>query len=140
MNFSLEKVLILKNIPIFADVSESSLSDFIGVCEEQAFTKGKIILQKGQVNDALYIIITGAVQITTEQGVVTEAGAQEFFGEVSALSPSPLDKQVVAIEDTVVLKISSKNLYEIMALHTSIAKGIIKTLANRLKVLDNTHI
>ena len=140
MNFSLEKVLLLKKIPVFSAVSESALSDFISVCEEKAFSKGKVILHAGQTNDSLYIVLTGCVQITDGKDVLCEAGAQEIFGEVSALSPSPLVAQVVAIEDSVVLCITHTRLYEIMALHTEIAQGIIKTLANRLKVLDNRHI
>ena len=47
MRLSLEKVLVLKNIPAFADVSEAALSDFIYASEEIAFPKGKDILKKG---------------------------------------------------------------------------------------------
>ncbi len=140
MRFSLEKVLVLKNIAIFADVSESALGDFISVSEEVAFPKGKIILQKGDVNKYLYIILTGAIQIKEGENVVGEAGAQEMFGEMTALNPSTVDVTVCALEETLALRIASENLYEMMALHPNIAKGIIKTLVSRLKVLDNRHI
>ena len=140
MQVSLEKVLILKNIPVFMDVPESALCDFISVCEELAFTKGKNILSKGQNNRYLYIIVTGSVQITDKKESFYEIGAQELFGQITALNPSIVDMNVVALEDTIVLRISSKNLYEMMSLHPSIAKGIIKTLANKLKVLDNKSI
>ena len=140
MNFSLEKVLVLKNIPAFSEVSESALSDLIHVCEELAFSKGQVILHKGQKNNYLYIVITGLVQITDGKNISFEVGSQELFGENTALSPSVLETQITALENTILLRIETENLYEMMSLHPSIAKGIIKTLANRLKILDNKHI
>lgn len=140
MRLSLEKVLVLKNIPAFADVSESALSDFIYASEEVAFAKGKDILKKGDVNKYLYILLAGMVRLTDGEIILSEVSVQEMFGEMTALNPSSIDVTVTAVEETLALRISSENLYEMMALHPNITKGIIKTLVNRLKVLDNRHI
>lgn len=140
MRLSLEKVLVLKNIPAFADVSESALSDFIYASEEVAFAKGKDILKKGDINKYLYILLAGMVQLHDGETILSEVRVQEMFGEMTALHPSQTDVSVTATEETLALRISSENLYEMMALHPNITKGIIKTLVNRLKVLDNRHI
>lgn len=140
MRLSLEKVLVLKNIPAFADVSESALSDFIYASEEVAFAKGKDILKKGDVNKYLYILLAGMVRLTDGETILSEVSVQEMFGEMTALNPTAIDVTVTAVEETLALRISSENLYEMMALHPNITKGIIKTLVNRLKVLDNRHI
>ena len=140
MRLSLEKVLVLKNIPAFADVSESALSDFIYASEEVAFAKGKDILKKGDVNKYLYILLAGMVRLTDGETILSEVSVQEMFGEITALNPSSIDVTVTALEETLALRISSENLYEMMALHPNITKGIIKMLVNRLKVLDNRHI
>ena len=140
MRLSLEKVLVLKNIPAFADVSESALSDFIYASEEVAFAKGKDILKKGEVNNYLYILLAGMVRLTDGETILSEVSVQEMFGEMTALNPTAIDVTVTAMEETLALRISSENLYEMMALHPNITKGIIKTLVNRLKVLDNRHI
>ena len=140
MRLSLEKVLLLKNIAAFAQVSETALSDFVYACEEIAFPKGKVILKKGDENHYLYILLTGVVQVHNGDEILSEAQSQEMFGEMTALSPAPIDATVTAKEETLALRISSENLYEMMSLHPNIAKGIIKTLVNRLKVLDNRHI
>ena len=140
MRLSLEKVLVLKNIPAFADASESALSDFIYASEEVAFAKGKDILKQGDTNNFLYIVLSGMVQLREGETILNEIQSQEMFGEMTALIPSVIDVTVTAIEETVVLRISSENLYEMMSLHPNIAKGIIKTLVSRLKILDNRHI
>ena len=140
MRLSLEKVLVLKNIPAFADVSEAALSDFIYASEEIAFPKGKDILKKGEINRYLYVLLTGMVQIHEGETILSEVRGQEMFGEITALSPNITEVNVTAVEETLALRISSENLYEIMGLHPNITKGIIKTLVSRLKVLDNRHI
>ena len=140
MRLSLEKVLVLKNIPAFTDVSESALSDFIYASEEVAFAKGKDILKKGDENKYLYILLAGLVQLHDGETILGEVSVQEMFGEMTALNPSSIGVTVTATEETLALRISSENLYEMMALHPNIAKGIIKMLVSRLKVLDNRHI
>ena len=80
------------------------------------------------------------VQVHDEKTVLSETQSQEMFAEMTALYPSVVDATVTATEESLVLRMSSENLYAIMALHPNIAKGIIKTLVNRLKVLDNRHI
>ena len=132
--------MVLKNISAFADVSETALSDFIYASEEVAFPKGKDILKKGDMNKYLYILLTGMIQIHDRETILSELRGQEMFGEMTALNPSAVDVSVTATEESLLLRISSENLYEIMALHPNITKGIIKTLVSRLKVLDNRHI
>lgn len=140
MRLTLEKVLVLKNIPAFQDVSESALSDFIYASEEVAYAPGKEIVSKGSLNKYLYVLLHGMVQVKDGDTVLSEAETHQVFGELTALHPEIVDVSVEAVQETIALRISSENLYEIMALHPSIAKGIIKVLVTRLKVLDNRHI
>lgn len=140
MRLTLEKVLVLKNIPVFEDVSESAISDFIFASEEVAFAVGEDIIQKGQQGDSLFIILHGLVQIHEGNNVLSELETRQLFGELTALCPSAVPMTVTAVEETVALKISSEKLYEIMSLHPSIAKGLIKVLVTRLQLLDNRRI
>ncbi len=140
MRLTLEKVLVLKNITAFAEASESALSDFIYASEEVAYSAGQEIVAKGARNNYLYILLYGRVAIKDGETVLSEAETHQVFGELTALTPDVVDVSVVAEEETIALRISSENLYEIMTLHPSIAKGIIKMLVSRLKVIDNRHI
>ena len=140
MRLTLEKVLILKNIPAFEGVSESALSDFIYASEEVAFPAGTEIVAKGQVNNSLYIILHGMVQIKEGETTLSELETRQMFGELTALNPSVVEVTVTAKEETIALRMTSDKVYEMMALHPSIAKGIIKVLVSRLQLLDNRHI
>ncbi len=140
MRLTLEKVLILKNIPAFDDVSESALSDFIYASEEVAYKANQEIVKKGTVSDSLFIILHGMVQIKENENILSEVEPRQMFGELSALNPGIVEVSVTAKEETIALKMTSDKLYEIMSLHPSIMKGIIKGLVSRLQLLDNRHI
>lgn len=140
MRLTLEKVLVLKNIPAFEQVSESALSDFIFATEEVAFHEREEIIEKGSMNNHLYIILHGRVKIHEDETLLSEMETRQMFGELTVLNPSVVSVTVTALEETIALRISSEKLYEMMALHPSIAKGLIKVLVSRLQLLDNRHI
>lgn len=133
MVMTFEKVLILKNIPIFEQATEAALADLIAVGEEKTYKAGDVIMDNKTSNKYLYIILSGAVRVMDGEEVVHELGARQFFGETTVLSPAILPFENVAHEKTTVLKISGDRLYQMMALHPSLAKGFMGELSRRLR-------
>lgn len=133
MSITFEKVLILKNIPMFENASEMALSDLISSAEEKTFKVGDVLLDNQKENTALFIVLSGKAQAVLGDDVVLEFGPRQFFGETTVLSPAVLPYQVKAVESTCVLKISGHRLYQVMSLHPSIAKGFIGELSRRLR-------
>ena len=130
-----EKVLVLKNIPFFAEASELALSDLIAVCEEHTVKTGEIISKAGDENRYLLMILSGSVHVVDTSGsLITEIGARQVFGETTVMSPAILPYQVVAQTQTTFLKISGDQLYRMMALHPSLAYGFIGELSKRLRL------
>lgn len=132
MSITFEKVLVLKNVSVFEKASEMALADLISVCEEKNFKEKEIILSEGQTNKFLYIIINGRVQLKQDDTVLSDLEARQFFGETTVLNPMPFPATVVAMERTAVLRIGSEQLYQMMALHPSLARGFLGELSKRL--------
>ena len=128
-----EKVLILKNISIFEESSEMALSDLIAVAEEKTYKAGEEIIPSGIENTFLYIILSGSVHCTDKEGIVTEFGPRQYFGETTVLCPAVIPYEIRANDKTTVLRISGNRLYQIIALHPSIAHGFIGELSRRLR-------
>ena len=133
-----EKVLVLKNIPFFAEASELALSDLIAVCEECTAKADEVILESGQENKYLFMILSGNVHVIGDDDhLITEIGARQVFGETTVLSPALLPYRIQAQTQTTFLKVSGDQLYRMMALHPSLAFGFIGELSKRLR---QTHI
>ena len=57
MSITFEKVLVLKNIPMFESASEMALSDLIAASEEKTYKAGDVIIDNEKENytiDSVY--------------------------------------------------------------------------------------
>lgn len=133
MAITFEKVLVLKNIPIFEQASEMALADLIASCEEKTYKAGDVILDNKTLSRYLYIILSGTVHVMDGETVVHELSARQFFGETTVFSPAVLPFENVAHEKTTLLRISGERLYQMMALHPTLGKGFIGELSRRLR-------
>lgn len=133
MSITFEKVLILKNIPIFVEASEMALSDLIAACEEKTYKAGDVIIDNKTVNRYLYIILSGSIRVMDGETVMHELSARQFLGETTVLSPAVLPFESIAHEKTTLLRIGGDRLYQMMALHPSLGKAFIGELSKRLR-------
>ena len=133
MRLTLEKVLILKNIPLFAGSPETALSDIIAASEETAAMIGTDIVKEGKTWNDLYIILQGQARAHKNGETVREYNALTTFGELAALDAETAETTITALEDTIMFKISGAALYRLMNEHKSLERNLIKTLCERLR-------
>ena len=133
MSITFEKVLVLKNIPMFENASEMVLSDLIAASEEKTYKSGDVMIDNEKENSFLFIVLFGKAGTIQEGEVIQEYAPRQIFGETTVLSPAVLPFPIKALEKTIVLKISGHRLYQVMSLHPSIAKGFIGELSKRLR-------
>jgi CRP/FNR family cyclic AMP-dependent transcriptional regulator len=81
----IEKVLILKSLPIFKDTPENILADLAPIMQEEEFEQGTLVFREGDIGDCMYIIHRGAVRIHKKDTVLAVLGEKEVFGELSLL-------------------------------------------------------
>lgn len=133
MQLTLEKVLILKNVPLFAGIPEATLSDIIAASEETAAMIGTDIVREGDMWNELYIILQGQVRLHKNGKTLQEYATFDIFGELSALDAAPSDITVTALEDTVMYKIHGSTLYRLMNAHKALERSIIRMLCHRIR-------
>ena len=60
-NFSLEKI---KQIPIFANLSNENLKNIISIIKERSIHKDETINKEGETGNEMYILFEGEIEIT----------------------------------------------------------------------------
>ena len=133
MLLTIEKVIILKSVSIFAEIPDESLVEVASILEEVEFKAGEEILRKGDLGTSMYIIVNGRVRVHVEDMEMTTLGEREVFGELAALDPEPRSASITAIEDTHLFRIERGPLFELMTEHPEVAQGIIGVLCQRLR-------
>ena len=104
MSITFEKVLVLKNIPMFESASEMALSDLIAASEEKTYKAGDVIVDNEKENSFLFIVLLGKAAVVQEGETIQEFASRQIFGETTVLSPAVLPYPIKALEKTIVLK------------------------------------
>ncbi|CAG5109480.1 Oidioi.mRNA.OKI2018_I69.chr2.g4012.t2.cds [Oikopleura dioica] len=100
-----EKYQLLKSQKDLSGLKESNLRKIADCLEEEHYEDGDIIIKQGEVGDNFFIIRTGSVRITVNDGEGEKEVAQkaegEFFGEKALLTSDTRSANVYAVGDIV---------------------------------------
>ena len=130
---TIEKVIILKTVSIFAETSDDVLADVAAISEETEASVGQTIFEKGDPGDSLYMIASGRVRVHDGERTLNDLTAGNVFGEMAVLDPEPRSAAVTAVEDTQLLRLDQQALYELIDDRPEVARGIIRVLSQHLR-------
>lgn len=140
---TVEKVLFLKSIDLFSQISGEDLSQIALITDEVHFEDGDEIFHQGDGGQTLFFIIEGKVRIHAN-GVADDLAVlseRAVFGEMALLDSEPRSASATALTDVVCLKIERDDFNEILTEKSEIAQGIIKVLTRRLRsTLDRQRV
>ncbi len=140
MLMTIERVVILKSVDIFATIAEDHLVELARIANEVDYRAGDAIMRRGESGTSMYIIISGRVRIHAGDQVIAELGEREVIGELAALDPEERSADITAVTDTRVFCIESGSLYELMGEHGDVNREIIRVLCRRLRRNTATYI
>jgi len=127
----------LKNIQLFASLTDEELRQISDILVVKRFKKNEIILQEEDTNEYMYVILNGKVKVvqTTEDGkeiLLALHQSGDFFGEMSLIDGKTSPANVIATEDSTAAIISKKDF-------NSLIRNQKKVLDNLLLILCSRH-
>jgi len=134
----MSRVSMLRNVPLFAGLSDQELEVLAGSLGRRTFGKGMIIFHKGSVGQTLYIIESGKVRIfiLSESGQeisVNVYGPGDVFGELALLDGLPRSAGAVVMEKTVTFTLHRDDFLRHLEACPHMARSIIEVLSTRLR-------
>ena len=130
---TIEKVILLKGVAMFAATSEDILADVATILEEVELNAGELVFGKGEQGDSMYIIINGKVRVFDGDKTINFLGEREIFGELALLDPEPRSAAVEAVDETRLFRLDRNTLFELMADNIGVVSGIMQVLCRRLR-------
>jgi HEAT repeat protein len=128
-----ERVIFLKAIPIFAEIPEADLAELADRFGEQRVSAGATIVSEGDLGTSMYMVVSGNVRVHRDDVEIDRMGEGSVFGELAALDTQPRSASVTALDETLLFSVNQEALYEIMAEHPVMLRGIIKVLCDRIR-------
>lgn len=136
----------LSQIPLFADLTTTESEVLSRSFEELAFAVGDVVIRTGEFEPALYVVLTGAVDIVLdvpggEDALVASVEPQGVFGETSFFHPAPHSATVRCRQPTTVVRLPRKEFDRLLAENSLPAYRIgakaAQILAARLQATDH---
>ncbi len=129
----IEKVLSLKSIDLFAQISTEELSPIAAIAEECSKNTGDEIIHEGDQGDCMYLLIEGRVKVHSGERVFVELGEGSCFGEMAILDTEPRSASITALTDCLLLRISREDFNELLLEKPEISRAILTVLTHRLR-------
>ena len=128
----------IRQVPIFSAFTPSEAKEINPYLVDARFRKKETIFSEGDPPDWLFIVKKGKVKITKlshggKELILEIIAPVDFFGGVAVMRGFPYPANAVAMEDSEVLKISRKNLLNIMDRFPSLMYCMATNIGDRIK-------
>jgi CRP/FNR family cyclic AMP-dependent transcriptional regulator len=130
---TIERVAVLHRVALFADVPGEALVPVARLLEEVRVDAGVTIMERGAVEDWLFVVADGRVRVHIDAKTLVENGPGGVFGELAVLAPAPRSASVTAMEPTLLLRLRRVAFEELLDDRPEIARAVISTLARLLQ-------
>ena len=131
----IEKVLLLQNIEVFAEVPTDQLAALAAIAREMSVLTGDTVYREDDIPDALYLVLEGHVLLHQGDREVTTAARSSTFGTWALFDDEPRVMTATATVDTRLLRIDRSEFNDLLSDDVRIAKGIIRTVTRKLREL-----
>ncbi|MDX1950874.1 MAG: cyclic nucleotide-binding domain-containing protein [Verrucomicrobiota bacterium] len=134
----------LRRVKIFAGMNDDQLLRFMQFMELRKVPQWTEVVKQGDPGDAMYLVLEGELRvrmlITGKETILAILQSGEFFGEIALFDHGPRSADVIANENSSLLKISVSNFQRLVNEAPELAApfllGIGKTLTGRIRA-DN---
>jgi CRP-like cAMP-binding protein len=130
----------LASVPLFRDLSDGDLALLAGTLRTRRYRRGEVIFHQGDPGDALHIILSGRVKISSpsENGVeaiLTTLRPGEFFGSLALLDGAPRSATATAVGSTETVILPRDRFRQLLNDWPEIRDHVFAELAHELRRL-----
>ena len=126
----------LRAMSLFRNLSVAEAAILGTLIERRTYAAGEIIVRRGQVGDALFLIEAGRAEIrmrgwTRSPVTVASLGPDDFFGELALATGTEIISDVVAVTPVTLLRLTKDDYARYLLPTPDIEREIVRTAAAR---------
>ena len=122
---------MLQKAPLWSGLNEKELKVIARSFKELKYESGDIIVRKGEAGVGFYLMAEGTVEVRSDGKVLSRLGPGQFFGEMALLDGQPRSADVVALEPSKCLALTSWSFKSIVSNHPKMALKLLEESTRR---------
>jgi CRP-like cAMP-binding protein len=126
------RIDVLRQVPLFSELSRKDLKRIAGAMVERAFSQGETITREGETSVGFFVIEEGRARVSMHGDEVGELRAGEHFGEIALIAERPRLATVTAETDLVCCAMTSWDFRRLVESNADIAWKILASTARKL--------
>jgi predicted acylesterase/phospholipase RssA/CRP-like cAMP-binding protein len=135
-----ELLSLLKTCKLFSSLKEDECVKLLKKFKTVYLKKNKILFHQSSLSTNLYLVVSGKLvvflkQDNGEKKILNTIGSGETVGEMGALSNEPRSATVKALEDSVLLKLSSDEFNHLIKMYPFVMEKTFTNLMQRSRTL-----
>ncbi|MBF0323089.1 MAG: cyclic nucleotide-binding domain-containing protein, partial [Magnetococcales bacterium] len=132
----ISQVSFLSKVPLFQDVPADYLAIMAELFDTRVCLPGEIVFQQGDQGDAFFIVQSGLVAVTVQEKEVGRFGPGAGIGEMSLLDNEPRSASCAVLEETRLLRLSSRSFSHLLETFPSIGTVLLRSMSQRLRAAE----
>ena len=134
----------LRTVPDFASLDDHMLLSIVGASSNLFWPAGATIFEEGSPSEALYVILSGQVDLNFDNLAAASANGREVevvrleagasFGELSLLLHTTHTKAAQTLEDTELMVVPEASFEELLSANRELAGQFRRKIQERLPV------
>ncbi len=130
----------INQVPLFSGLDEAQQVSLQQKMGQTTLRRGETLFDEGDLGDRLYIVTEGKVKLghTSNDGresLLAVLGPGEILGELTLFDPGPRSTTATAVSPATLLHLQHTDLMEIVEANPTLAKHMLRALAQRRRVL-----
>ena len=134
----LERVLFLRKVPLFEDLSPADLKHIAEVASEHTYPDGEVIAEQGEAGDEMHIVVAGEIRVVlgADGGPghdVARRGRGEYVGEMAIIGEQSRMASLVCSGPVRTLSLDRRSFERILRERSDVSLAVMRVLSERLR-------
>ena len=132
------KVELLRNVPLFSDLSAKELMSLSRLMDEIDLKPGTVIIREGNTGGEFFIVLEGTIEVKRKGRRLARLGPGDYLGEIALIDHGPRTATAMVETDARLLVLASREFHSMLASDPRIENKILRTLAARVRDMSPT--
>lgn len=135
MNTTIERVIFLQGIELFADIPTEQLAQIAGITEYFILSKDEVLFQKGDKSQHMFLLIDGTVMISRNGMENKDFEGPEALGVWGFLDDGDRLMTITCKTECQFLRIDRFDFFDLLEDRMHLSRGLLKYFVKRIRKL-----